>query len=683
MIYLHRYFVTGKKYRIILAWLMLVLSMAVILPAHATPTPRLKPETAQISVYLSKKDAMHFRKGMRAADKRRWDNVFTEAKRINDPVAKKILLWRIARSNPNADFDLLTKIIQNQSDWPSMTRIRAKAESKMFERALPPQEAINWFLGAEPVSGEGRAVMAIAYNKLGRTEISDRWLRLAWRESRLTRDRQRKLYRKFKHRLTKEDHIARADHLVWLGRRHYESARGLLSLLSKPDRALINARIKIGANSSGIDKAIRAVPKALLNDTGLLYERAVWRRKRVSESSAIKALLKIDTPPKTLDGKRKLWREKRRIIYWALKEKRYKDAYKLTQYHGLNRGVDFAEAEFMAGWIALVKLNNPSLALKHFSNLKNGVSLPVSLGRAYYWMGRAAEAKGEISANSYYLEASKYPNVFYGQLAAEKLGSGSAFIQLPAEPESDGIKHEFESRELIKALHIIGESGNERIYNIFSFHLDDNLQNKEELSLLSKLAKDYGYIKASVRAAKQAGQFDTMLTETGYPMPEIILALPSEFDIPFVLAIARQESEFHTAARSHANAYGMMQMIHSTAKYTARKARLPYQRSWLIDRPDYATKLGAQHLNDLMDIFDDSYILTAAAYNAGGHRVRQWIKAYGDPRKGEIDPIDWIESIPFSETRNYVQRVMENLQVYRARMDGNTYELHILRDISR
>lgn len=232
-------------------------------------------------------------------------------------------------------------------------------------------------------------------------------------------------------------------------------------------------------------------------------------------------------------------------------------------------------------------------------------------------------------------------------------------------------------------MHLLGEASEERYFSNFAFHLDDVYEDQRELSLLSQLAKDYGYMRPSLRAAKQASRFQSMLTDSGYPLIEEIESLPGSFDIPFVYAVARQESEFEFNVVSSAKAYGMMQMIDSTAKYTARKHRIPYSRSKLTADRDYSAKLGAHHLHDLLEQFDGSYILAAAAYNAGPHRSKTWIKKYGDPRIGEIDPIDWVESIPFSETRNYVQRVMENMQVYRARRNGNQSDNQIYQDLTQ
>ncbi len=658
-----------------------------IFTAHATanattPTPRIKPAVPHTSSLLTKHDANNFRQGVRAADQGKWDNVERYKRRINDPIAKKILEWRQAVDDPYVSMKTLTKVAQTQSNWPRMTRIRAKSEIHLFDRPLSPRKAISWFQGADPISGEGRAALARAYYKQGQNDIADRWLRSAWRDAKLSRDRQRTLYRRYKHRLTPEDHAARADHLIWLGRRHYGSAGGLSSMMNASDRALMDARMRVGANRKGMDEAIKSVPGALQSDTGLLFERARWRRIKRTETSALELLLKITTPARTQTGKNRVWMEKKRMIYWALPKKRFQDAYDLTLNHGLSSGANFADAEFLAGWLALTKLNKPKLALEHFTTLKNGVSLPVSTGRASYWMGRAAEAMKDPNARAYYVDAAKYPNVYYGQLASERINQGFASISLPAENINTPGAIDFESRELVRALHMLGEIQAERSFNQFSFHLDDILEQADELTQLSQLAKSYGYMKPSVRAAKQAGRLDTMLTESGYPKPDVIIGLSSNFDIPFVLAIARQESEFNTKARSHASAHGLMQMINATAKATARKARLPYQQAWLTGDPEYAAKLGSHHINDLLVEFDGSYIMTAAAYNAGGGRVRQWIKAYGDPRRGQIDPIDWIESIPFSETRNYVQRVMENMEVYRARLNNNQTQLKLVHNIT-
>jgi len=371
------------------------------------------------------------------------------------------------------------------------------------------------------------------------------------------------------------------------------------------------------------------------------------------------------------------------MAYWAIKEEKFQTAYDLTQHHGQTSGVGFADAEFLAGWLALVKLNQPKKAINHFETLRNGVSFPVSKSRASYWLGRAHKTAGLADAPIHYAQAAQHIQTFYGQLAAAELSSNNDFIFLPSEANSVSYRADFERDSRVQALRLLGERQSEYYFNTMSFHLDDEVGTPEELTLLGSVAREYGYMKPSIRAAKQAARFGTFLPETGYPTPDVFLSLEPKFDKAFSMALSRQESEFNPEAVSSAKAYGLMQMINGTAKATARKHRIPYSRSKLTSDPEYNAKLGSLHINDLLKRYDGSYIMTAAAYNAGPHRVTQWIRDYGDPRTNAIDPIDWMESIPFSETRNYIQRVMENLNVYRARLNNGQAVNRLHQDIKR
>lgn len=636
------------------------------------PTPRLKPAAVNTSQILSDADASLFEKGVNAARKGQWSTVASVQNKIGHPIAKDTLRWLRASRDRNAPLSELTYTIHNLPDWPRMTSIRAKAEAKVFDTPGQLADELNWFRNIDPVSGEGRMVLARAYYKRGDQSEGDRWLKYAWQESSLTRDRQKKIYAAYKDRLTPEDHAKRGDYLIWLGHRHYDKVNGLLSLMPKTDRALQTARMKINRNASGMDAAVRAVPKSLWTNAGLSYERGRWRRRKATEERALPMFTQITQPPHSTKGKEVVWRERKIMTYWAIEEKRYQDAYDLTLNHGLERGASFASAEFLSGWLALTKLGQPSRALDHFTTLRNGVSLPVSLSRAAYWQGRAAESLGNPNARAYFSEATQYPNTFFGQLADDKLSGRLSTITLPPEPDRTAIQSRYDSDARVLAMKMLGELDNELFYTQFSFHLDDEFTDPGELSLLAETGRNFGYMRPSIRAAKQAGRLGTMLTETGYPFIPAIEGLQSKFDKAFVYAIARQESEFNYNAVSSAKAYGMMQMINSTARHTARLHRIPYSRARMTTDIDYSANLGAHHLNDLLKRYDGSYIMTAAAYNAGPHRVSRWIKKYGDPRDPNVDALDWLESIPFSETRNYIHRVMENMQVYRARLNGDS-----------
>lgn len=646
------------------------------------PSPRLKPMAPNTSNFLNPQDARLFRAALGASKDRDWSRVRRLESQITDKTAKDILKWIAASKNPKSSFSEINYVAHTLSDWPRMTGIKSTGETMIFETRQSPQKTFDWFKGQDPVSGEGRAALARAFFRSGNEAEGRKWLQKAWRESKLTRDRQRALYREFQSRLTQEDHIARADHLIWLGRSHFGKVQGLLPLMPQAERNLMDARMRVASNRSGMDAAIKRVPPRLQNDPGLLFERARWRRRKQTKTYALPMYLQIASPAISESGKKRTWREKKIMAYWAIEKKRYRDAYRLTQNLGLTRGAAFAESEFLAGWLALTKLNQPQKAQEHFQRLKSGVSFPVSLSRASYWLGRSHDAMNSVQSNVHYADAAKFSNTFYGFLAGERLGSQGRIVTLPYESNPTHLMGQFEADPRVRAMHLLGEAQEERYFTQFAFHLDDVLATPEHLTLLAGLSKKYGYMKPSLRAAKQASRFQGMLTESGYPMPPAIMSLPSHFDKAFVLAIARQESEFNHRAVSHARAYGLMQMINATARSTARKHRIPYNRSRMTRDIDYSARLGALHLHDLLRDYDGSYIMAAVAYNAGPRRVRQWTQTYGDPRKGQIDPVDWLESIPFSETRNYVQRVMENTQVYRARMNGNTAANRVYRDIT-
>lgn len=668
--------------RLMLSGIAAGLGISLTSPAAAMiPTPRVKPDAPNLSQILSDKEAKLFRKAASNARRGRWNDVMTARRQISNDVAKDALLWLRASRDPNVPLSDLTYAMHNLTNWPRMTTIKSKAEKKVLDKPSSVPDPINWFRGEPPVSGEGRMLLAKAHFKRGDIESGKKWLKLAWRESKLTRDRQRDIFKSYKEYLTPEDHAARADYLVWQGRRYFSSAQGLLPLMPKNDRLLINARMALRQNARGMNAAVDAVPKALQGDPGFAYERAYWRRKRKSKDYALPVLLNINSAPMTSRGQERLWNERRLMAYWAIEEREFETAYQMTRNHGMTRGAGFASVEFLAGWLSLNKLGQPERAMQHFTTLRDGVGLPVSRSRAAYWQGRAAEILSNGESAFHYTDAAQHVNTFYGMLAADKLSSGRAQITLPPEPVRDFDRAAFYADTRVQAARLFAEAQQELFFTQKSFHLDDEFEKPEELSLLSELGRDFGYMRPSIRAAKQAGRLQTMLTESGYPFVPAIDALDDKFEKPFVYAIARQESEFNYSAVSHAKAYGLMQMINATARSTARRHRIPYSRTRMTSDINYSANLGAHHLRDLLKDYNGSYIMTCIAYNAGPRRVSRWIKKYGDPRKGEIDPIDFLESIPFSETRNYVQRVIENMQVYRARLNGGSSINQIDRDL--
>ena len=646
------------------------------------PLPNLKALPKNTSFIIDDSQSTYLRKGLRASKKGHWSDLNNSIKNLDNDTSRDLLYWARAIKSPNISFKEINYVVEKLHNWPRAIAIQAKAESILFDDPISHKEVLTWFESKVPVSGEGRAVLARAYYKIGDTTNGDYWLRKAWNESKLTGYRQRELYLEFKDKLTENDHYLRADHLLWHGKLHYKKINQLLNYIDEDKRSLIRARMKIATNRSGIDKAINAIPEDLVNDASLNYERSKWRRIKKSKNYALPVIKEIDMPVDNPRGRQLMWLEKRIYVRWLIEEKRYQEAYNLSINHGISSGARFAEAEFTAGWLALTKLKNPLAAKKHFKTLNDGVSTSVSLSRALYWLGRTSEELKDEDASKYFMESSNFTNTFYGQLSLSKINKAGVKLILPPEKDTKDLEKSFSEDSRIKAMNLLGELGEEEFYTSFSFHMDDQYNDERLLTLLSQLSVKYDYMRPSIRAAKQASRFKKMLTVSGYPLINEIEMLPKKFDIPFVYAIARQESEFEYNVVSTAKAYGMMQMIDSTARETAKKHNINYSKSKLIADRDYSAKLGALHLNDLLERFDGSYILAASAYNAGAHRASQWIQKYGDPRLNEVDTIDWIESIPFSETRNYVQRVMENLQIYRARRNNNQFINEIKKDIN-
>ncbi|GHA91858.1 murein transglycosylase [Algimonas arctica] len=648
---------------------------------RVVPLPRLKPAPPALSEYLSPLDAIYLRRGLSAAGDGDWRELKKAKDSIQDPTAKDLLRWVRSERDPNVPTDWLTYVVHDLSDWPRMVSIQAKAEARLFDDPLSSRRTLEWFNGKEPVSGEGRAALARALYQAGDRDQADRWLKSAWRDARLSRDVQRDLFQEYRSRLSEQDHVARADHLIWLGSRHFSNAKALLPHMNREERAVMEARMELASNGRNINAAVDAIPANRVNDAGFLFERARWRRKRKSNDYALPVYLQIGSPPTTENGQERMWAEKKLMAYWLMGDQRWAEAYRMTEFSGATSGAPFFESEFLGGWLALTKLGQPGVALERFQRLESGVTTPISLSRAHYWQGRAMEPLNDPRRDQAYAAAAKYPNTYYGQLATKRLQGQTARLTLPPQMISPQARQRFEADPRVKALRLLGEAGEERYFSTFAYALDDDLESLDELALLSQVSADYSFMRPSIRAAKQAGRFQSMLTENGYPIVAPIEALGAEFDIPFVYAIARQESEFAANAVSSASAFGMMQMINATASATARRHRIPYDRDRLITDRDYAARMGALHLHDLLEDFDGSYIMAAVAYNAGPRRVRQWIERNGDPRTGQIDPIDWVEQIPFSETRNYVQRVMENMQVYEARRNGNVAPVTIDQDL--
>ena len=411
-----------------------------------------------------------------------------------------------------------------------------------------------------------------------------------------------------------------------------------------------------------MDRAIANVPSQLRDDPGLRFERLRWRRKQTEDLSAAPFLLEYKGPRPQPE----LWaREARILARRALAERDYRAAARLAANHTLDRGGGFAESEFLAGWVDLVLLNQPNAAEAHFDTLFNGVGFPISRARGAYWRARAAAARGNAQlAQEWYARAAQHPTTFYGQEAARELGRAidTFAFSVPFDAEARAAFLDRELVQLVQRLHDLG--ANKRL-RTFLLHLAGLAESAEERLLVAQLAHESDRPREAIRAIKRLSQLDNQVGIAGYPLVNIpgAATTPGPPDA-LVLAVIRQESGFDPTAISRADARGMMQLLPGTAKRVAQDLALPYRTSRLTSDPQYNIRLGRAYLAQMLERFGGSAPLALAAYNAGPHRVDRWLELFGDPRTVQIDMIDWMESIPFAETRNYVQRVTEARRVY-------------------
>ena len=598
---------------------------------------------------------------------------------MSDPTARKLVLWAMVDSAPDRlAFFELDQARRDLWGWPRAAKRQAAAEKLLETAGMSPQATVDWFKGEEPSSAQGAIALASAYRSLGRTEEARKLVKRFWREKSFEADAQSQMLARFPDYLTMEDHAKRADMLLY--GQQGPATQAMIPLLSPGEQAIARARMALRSNSSAAPGMVDALPLADQNSPGLAFERSRYLRKHGLDSVAL-GLARYFDPHPPAEAASTMWLERRNLINTALRARDYRSAYMAASDSGLPPGVDLAEAEFFAGWIALTKLKDARTADRHFAQIQQVGSSPITQGRAFYWRGRAAEAMGDqIAAKDFYSRGGQFTTSFYGQLAAEKAGMGEfALGKDPVPGQAD--RSRFEGREMVRAARLLATAGERDLFKTFVLTLDDTLPNAEEYVLLVDLARGYGDQDLSMRVARTALQRGYVLPDRAYPMLSSILpeAGPEK---AFVFSLIRQESNFDPRMRSGPGARGMMQLMPSTAALLARRMGISYS-STQLDDPVYNVRLGSAYLDSIIDNFGGSYVMAAAAYNAGPGRPPDWAGYCGDPRGGASDPIDFVECIPFSETRNYVMRLMETMEVYRAKLNGGHAPLTLSADLKR
>lgn len=645
-------------------------------------TPRVKP-AAPGPRYLNPADYTRLKTLRDLLDRKQWNTARNLIATLDDPDARSLGQWYyFYRRDPNVALTQATEFLDGHGDWPALSRIQRHAEAQLDDDT-PSAKVYALFKTRDPITGSGKRYFLRALMARGDVEAAQIYLRDSWRNHRFSISDERRLLSDYGNWLTPQDHIAKVDHLLWA--RQVTNARRHFNRLPARARRLAQARAAFYVRASNAERLYRALPAADQRDPGVLHAAIRYYRRGDNQDRAIALVRSLPDDPKSLRNPARFWDERNLLMRWALKNGRFMDAYEMANAHGLDDGLDLADAEFNAGWIALRFLQEPARAEAHFTALAGWATSPISTARAYYWLGRAAAARGETAlANSRYGVAARFIFTYYGQLAAEEIGGAVAARKfVPTATISPRDRAAFDDRRTARAFRMISDLNDRNALLIFSYHLDDRLESPGEYLLLSEITAGEDAPHLTIRAGKTAVRKQKLIPELSYP----ILSVPeraARFVAPeVIMGLSRQESEFNPRAYSRAGARGVMQLLPSTAQITARKERIAYSRDALLSDAAYNITIGSAHLSHLLDRFDGSFIMTFVGYNAGPHRATRWVEEYGDPRTEAVDAIDWVELIPFSETRNYVQRVHENIQIYRARINDRAIAGGLSRDLIR
>ena len=619
------------------------------------------------SKFYSKKDFNIAKKSISEMKKLNWDAALNLSKKAKDKSIYNFIQWRhlLTKGNKASFYDYLNFINSNDY-YPRIGRIKYLAEHKLSNENIEPRKIIDWFKNKEPLSGYGKMILGESFIIVGQKEKGKNLIKEGWITADLSKSDLRYFRKKFRKYLKAQDYVNRADYLAWNNK--YWDLKRMLRYLPKDYELLYNARQLLMSKSYGVDQAINNVPAKFKNDAGLNYDRLKWRRKRGRVDSSVEILLKIKNTEDYLVRPDKWWKEREIISRSLIYKKKYELAYRISSNHALKGGAEYAEAEWMSGWIALSFLDDPLLSKEHFQNFYNNVSYPISISRGAYWLARSYKALGDKdNSNKWFKEASNYLTTYYGQLAFLELNPDGNF-ELSKDMEiNEKYKDLFNTKELVKIIYLLDELDEDKYTKFILRHLaNDNIENGSEI-LAAKLSTNIDRFDFAIQIAKIASYEKRFHNKYNYP----VISTPKYINgrkIPesaFILSIIRQESEFDLSANSHAGAKGLMQLMPYTAKLVAKQAKLPYVRSKLTTDPEYNINLGSHYIAGLILNYDGAYPYAIAAYNAGPNRVKYWKKINKDPQKKQIDYVDWIELIKFRETRNYVQRVLENYNVYR------------------
>lgn len=584
---------------------------------------------------------------------------------------RHILTWAIATSGLKG---VPSYEIASASDelkgWPGLERLRGNSERALYDENPAPAVVLNTFGDTAPETAQGAMILSRALVATGKPAQAAKYIGKIWRGQALDKASEDKILAEFAGLLTAADHKTRMDYLMYRGRVAQAKRFGDMGQA----QSLYKAWAAVDNNAGNAGALLNAVDAKWRGDPGYLFARIEYLRKQDKYLDAAKLLQQMPRDRTELMNSGEWWNEQRIVSRGLVDQGQFKAAYQIVAASVATVPTDIVEAQFHAGWYALRGLQDPTTAETHFRKILQVSNGPLSVSRAWYWLGRSAEAGGPGKASEFFAKAANFPGTFYGQLAAERLGRKTLNVTYPSPTTAD--RQNLQQREAVQAIGRLESAGHGWRAAAIYLALADQLQSPGELAILTAKAEQAGDHHLSLQIGKIAYGRGIDVAALAFPVGVI----PANANISgsgkaLAYAIARQESAFNPAAVSAANARGLLQLLPGTAQAVAKRHNITYSKDKLTADAGYNATLGAHYLGEQIDAFGGSYILTFIAYNAGPKRVPEWITRYGDPRGKPVDEIvDWIERIPFPETRNYVQRVMENYEVYKARL-GQTPDI--------
>ncbi len=579
-------------------------------------------------------------------------------------IGRDIIAWQRLRGGEGT-LGEYEEFLARRPDWPGLPLLRREGEAAVA-RSDTPERVLQWFAAGQPQTVEGAFALIRAYQATGRAEEATAEAIRSWIALSFNAEQEAALLAAYPNALAAV-HATRLDRLLWDG--DAAEAQRMLDRVGPDLQRLAQARLALQADGPGVDARVDAVPASLARDPGLLYERFVWRMRKDRYPDAASLIVEASESAQTL-GRPEAWADRRALLARRmLRDGETRLAYRIAASHHLVGGSDYADLEFVAGFVALRFLSEAEVALRHFQSLESAVATPISLSRAQYWQGRALEALGRTAeAQAAYARAAEHQTAYYGLLASERAGIPLRASAIGQDALADWQGAAFTRSSVFQAADLLQRAGSAAEAERFLLHLAEGLS-PQELAQLGEMALARDEPHLAVLIGKKAAERGVIVPRAYFPVTGLV---PDGLPVSRALAlsIARRESEFDPHVVSPAGAQGLMQVMPGTASMMADKLGKPYVKARLTSDPAYNAALGGAYLKVLLDEFGPSIALIAAGYNAGPGRPRTWIEQFGDPRRPDVDVVDWVEMIPFAETRTYVMRVAESVVIYRAKLKG-------------